>query len=733
MFRNRHNEEGAVSVFLIIILAFVFAFTAVFIDYARIAALHVQTEKLVHAAVRSVMSSYDPVLQQQYGLFAYGEGTGNRIMTKVLNDSTMVTSREGAFGLMRSRLDSSSLSMDRMLGSYGVFNAQIREDMKYRAPVTFAYEIMDKLKPISQEMKEASHTVDLLKRLHKLYEQREAKLDEILKQQRKAATGATTLRKLIMGNGSLEMNKYIYEEMDSAADAASQYLDYLERYEEFKRDPTERKERELREFRQQLNRLLANIQSELDSFRQKHDAGLIEAEALLAEARSINGEMKLVIAQYKQRAANDGYDTVSSSSSPTNTTVPVDGSLAGTRERVNELLTSEDVFRSLETGISQQRNAWNTANNYVRSMIVTLSKIPLREHTDLEMKEAVRRAFDRVHAYERAYVTKGSSNKLEQQQQGLDGNRSSDRERKEMEKKAAGRLKEAYGLIDLLAKSKESNKSFQELKGYYEQSLAFNSTASQPAVLANHSVDPTETGGEAMNAMDQLYGAAAGMLSSMGDEFFQNEYALSYYSHVDFSRFKDVIGTGTSRKGVTEALGDQLEIGNQEAEYIIYGFHNATNNLAAAYGEIFAMRIAIRTMEGLQKFASLGHPLAVLAAALLHGVEKAIEDMLMLAQQGYLYLSEYVRIKLTYKDHLRLFMMMHSSKERKMSRMLALIRYETGVNPAERPTYASGEVRSGVRLWFLSGVMKMAGAASGEGEDIEHGTYYVRKQAHFSY
>lgn len=733
MSRHRHNEEGAVSVFLIIILAFVFAFTAVFIDYARIAALHVQTEKLAHAAVRSVMSSYDPVLQQQYGLFAYGEGTGNRIMTKVLNDSTIVTSREGAFGLMRSRLDSSSLSMDRMLGSYGVFNTQIREDMKYRAPVTFAYEIVDKLKPISQEMKEASHTVDLLKRLHKLYEQREAKLDEALNQQRKAAAGATSLRKLIMGQSSLEMNKYIYEEIDSAADAASQYLDYLDRYEAFKRDPTERKERELREFRQQLNRLLAHIQSELDSFRQKHDTGLVKAEALLAEARNINGEMRLVIAQYKQRAANDGYDTVNSSPSPTNTAVLADGSLAATRDRVSELLTSEDVFRSLETGFAQQRNLRNAANNNIRSMITTLNKIPLREHTDLEMKEAVRRAFDHVYAYERAYVTKGSSNKLDQEQQALDSARGSDRERKEMEKKATERLKEAYGLIDLLTKNKESNNSFQELKGYYEQSLAFNSTAAQPTSLVNHSVDPTETGGAAMNAMDQLYEAAAGMLSSMGDEFFQNEYALSYYSHIDFGRFKDVIGSGTSRQGLTQALGDQLEIGNQEAEYIIYGFHNATGNLAAAYGEIFAMRMAIRTMEGLQKYSSLGHPLAVLAAALLYGVEKAIEDMLMLAQQGYLYLSDYVRIKLTYKDHLRLFMMMHSSKEQKLSRMLALIRYGTGVNPAERPTYAAGEVRSGIRLWFLPGVMKMVGAASGEGEDIEHGTYYVRKQAHFSY
>ncbi|KAF6585494.1 hypothetical protein H6F38_35810, partial [Paenibacillus sp. EKM208P] len=50
MFGKGHNtkdgESGAVTVFLILILAVMFGFIAVFIDYARIAALHVQTERL---------------------------------------------------------------------------------------------------------------------------------------------------------------------------------------------------------------------------------------------------------------------------------------------------------------------------------------------------------------------------------------------------------------------------------------------------------------------------------------------------------------------------------------------------------------------------------------------------------------------------------------------------------------------------------------------------------------
>jgi hypothetical protein len=245
--------------------------------------------------------------------------------------------------------------------------------------------------------------------------------------------------------------------------------------------------------------------------------------------------------------------------------------------------------------------------------------------------------------------------------------------------------------------------------------------------------DTYDAAGASMDSMDGLYGSASNLLTQLGDEFYQNEYALSYFHHVDFSRFGSLAGSGGNVGNAAQILGDQLEVNNQEVEYILYGFHNPTGNLASAYGEIFAMRLAIRTMEGLVKNSSKGNPLVVLAAALLYGVEKAIEDMIMLAQKGDVPLSDFLKFRMTYKDHLRLFLMLHSNNERKMSRMLALIRLNTDVNPAERQTYATGEVKNGMRLWFLPGVMKMLGTASKEGESIKGSVYYVTKTAHFSY
>ncbi|MBJ8192517.1 hypothetical protein JDS79_37860, partial [Bacillus cereus] len=105
--------------------------------------------------------------------------------------------------------DSSSLQMERELGKYAIFNEQIREEMKYKAPVDFTFEVLEKLKPLSQNMKEASHTVDLLKRLQKLYDRREAKLDDMLEKQRKAGAYMEEVRKrIIKQRGTYMPNQY---------------------------------------------------------------------------------------------------------------------------------------------------------------------------------------------------------------------------------------------------------------------------------------------------------------------------------------------------------------------------------------------------------------------------------------------------------------------------------------------------------------------------------------------
>ncbi|MEC0180395.1 hypothetical protein P4H61_02655 [Paenibacillus peoriae] len=738
MFGKKRNtkdrESGAVTVFLILILAVMFGFIAVFIDYARIAALHVQTERLTHAAVRSVMSAYDPVLQQEYGLFAYGESDGQQIMVKVLNDSTKRTARAETLPLMNTKLDSSSLQMERELGKYSIFNEQIREEMKYKAPVDFTFEVLEKLKPLSQNMKEASHTVDLLKRLQKLYDQREAKLDDMLAKQREAGARMEEVRKrIIKQQGAYIPNQYIWDSLEVVADIAAQYKHYVHVYEDNKKSVDDVKIMQMEKYSRRARSALDRLRQAMVQAGEEHDKLLLEAKEPLNEARQINEEMRKVIAQYKQRAANAGYDEVSAAPTPSGEGSNADPSVGSARQKAEDLLIPDKEFEQWEAEIEKQRTAINTVNNRLTGMMRTLSFYTDPFLNADMLKQEVASALKEIDKYLNAYVWPGAANVLDSEARMLDTRRGPDKERKKMEKEAKNKLKQAYRIIEVLSKGKQSAEQFQKLEQYYSESIAFNQSTSGPSVTADLSYDTYDAAGASMDSMDGLYGAASGLLTQLGDEFYQNEYALSYFHHVDFSRFGSLVGSGANVGNAAQVLGDQLEVSNQEVEYILYGFHNPTGNLASAYGEIFTMRLAIRTMEGLVKNSSKGNPLVVLAAALLYGVEKAIEDMIMLAQKGYVPLSDFLKFRMTYKDHLRLFLMLHSDNERKMSRMLALIRLNTDVNPAERQTYAKGEVKNGMRLWFLPGVMGMLGTASKEGESIKGSVYYVTKTAHFSY
>ncbi|MGW8956753.1 hypothetical protein [Paenibacillus sp. NPDC055715] len=730
----KDGESGAVTVFLILILAVMFGFIAVFIDYARIAALHVQTERLTHAAVRSVMSAYDPALQQDYGLFAYGESSGEQIMAKVLNDSAKRTPHANTLPLMNTKLDSSSLHMERELGKYAIFNEQIREEMKYKAPVDFTVEVLEKLKPLSQNMKEASHTVDLLKRLQKLYDKREAKLDDMLEKQREAGAYMEEVRKrIIKQRGAYIPNQYIWDSLEVVADIAAQYKHYVHVYEDNKKSVDDVKMMQIEKYARRARSALDLLGQAMIKIGEEHDKLLVEAKEPLNEARQINEEMRQVIAQYKQRAANAGYDEVSAAPTPSGGSSSADPSVGSARQKADDLLIPDMEFDQMEATIEKQRTAIHTVNNRLTSMIRTLSfYTDPNLNTDMFRQEVIS-TLKEMDKYLNAYAWTGPSNVLDDEARAMDTRRGPDKERKKMEKEAKKKLKQAYQIIEMLSKGTQSAGQFQKLEQYYNESISFNQSASSPSVAADLSYDTYDAAGASMDSMDGLYGAASGLLTQLGDEFFQNEYALSYFNHVDFSRFGSLAGSGGNVGNATQILGDQLELNNQEVEYILYGFHNSTGNLASAYGEIFAMRLSIRTMEGLVKNSSKGNPLVVLAAALLYGVEKAIEDMIMLAQKGYVPLSDFLKFRMTYKDHLRLFLMLHSNNERKMSRMLALIRLNTDVNPAERQTYARGEVKNGMRLWFLPGVMKMLGTASEEGESIKGSVYYVTKTAHFSY
>lgn len=704
-------------------------FVAIFIDYARMAAFKVQAERMAHAAMRSVMSAYDTSLRE-YGLFAYGDSSGDAIMAKVLNDSVKPSSVKDGFPILDIQWDTTSLRMERELGRYHIFNRQIQEDMKYRAPVDFVIEVINRFKPISDEMKEAAHTVDLLKKLQKLYDKREKLLDEAISNQAASAEKVKRLPVLIMKSPA----QMIYDEMleetpDTAAETAARYADYLSKKQADEGLPFNEQQYilELGRYRTGVNHVVTEISMLLQPALQTHQTKLVEAQAKIEEARQINEEMKRVIAEGESRSENADYEHVGSAALP-GTSAPSTGSgseVKSTRSLASELVREDVLFDRLSSRVHSQNESFSDMRKDSIELNAQLRDVIHR--SGVPIKPAVIRAGQTVEQYMDSFGRKGPSNLIAQSKQELENGRGSDAQRKENDKQSKGELRAVKRILTRIEKGNSGSKqAFKQLEQFYEDNLELNEKSKGNVETADVASDPYDSGGQAMRGMDHLFGGMSGLLDDLGDELFQNEYALAYFNSMDFGQlFSWTEGSGDAN--------DVFKLENQELEYIIYGFHNPSGNIAAAYAEVFGIRLAIRTAEGLVENSKLGNPLLVLSAAILYGITHAVEDMVKLAKDGSVELSKYIKVELTYRDHLRLFLLMHSSNERKMSRMLALIRLNTGVNPDEKQTYASGQIRSSIKLWFLPGVVRSIGAAMGSADQVEDGRLFIERKADYSY
>lgn len=739
VFSRNRSEHGAVTVFFIVIFAAVFAFVALFIDFARMFALQAQVETLAHAASRSVLSAYDRELAERYGLFAYGQTDGNYIMSKVLQDQFELVRQKEGFPLLNARLDSSAVEFMHPIGTYPMFEQQIREQMKYRAPIDITIELLNRFKPMAGVMKEASNTVDLLGKLQKLYDQREAKLDQLLELQRQAGKTMEPYAKVLSGGGGSGS-------LSTLVDAAAEYPEFVSQVEaDAGLEPEDRMyTAEISRYRSATSGLFASLDRTLRIAEQRHASYLPQAKTLLDEARRINEQMRQTIAEAKHRPEQAAYNEVSAGISTRSGNLdPVGEGAAITeiRGQADALLLSEELFASLASDIDRQITAFAELRSTGNTLQAQSGSVLSATAPPSSFASSVNNAVRASDAYLRQFVTPGSDNVLEASTRKLDAHRSSDKERKATEKAASATLKDAASWIRKIEQLKsglsEHQAKFDLLKEKMEANRSLNrslnrSVAGEEAGATSVNDDPSEAGRASMGMMDNIYGGLASLMGGMSDNVYQTEYVASYFHFLDVSVLNGLF-EGKNQADALEAIRGQLAPESQEVEYILYGAHHPAGNIAAAFGEIFAMRLAIRTMEGLVKNAAKGNPLLVFAAALLYGAQHALQDMISLTRDGKIQISDYLKVDLTYRDHLRLFLLLHGRSEQRLSRMLAVIALNTGVDPAERSTYVKGNVTVAMPLWFLPGVSKALGKVGILKGHVEGSQYYVAKQADFSY
>ena len=183
----RHDgEKGTVSVYLVAALAAFILLTGLLIDFARVAVFRKQLELAVKSGVRSVMSAYDPVVRERYGLFIRGGDPAVDLFRQAV-EANLRQGESAGFRFLDGRWESGDVTESRPLADHGVFRRQVAEEMKYKAPIDLALEVASRFRGLGNAVREAAATVETLESARKAYERRERALDEAARRQ--AAAG----------------------------------------------------------------------------------------------------------------------------------------------------------------------------------------------------------------------------------------------------------------------------------------------------------------------------------------------------------------------------------------------------------------------------------------------------------------------------------------------------------------------------------------------------------------
>jgi hypothetical protein len=312
-----------------------------------------------------------------------------------------------------------------------------------------------------------------------------------------------------------------------------------------------------------------------------------------------------------------------------------------------------------------------------------------------------------LHAYEQLYSLPGQVLK-DRRESVLDASIKS--KLAEQKRQTASKWREANRMLQGLAgvpARPDYQEIFNQVRSRYEQNLLFNQQAASAteAYRLDHPKDANEAAEQSATTMDGLFAGMSDMLIQGRDTFYFGEYAANRFSYFEPQQLHALFVNGDADGALQTA-----SFHNQEMEYVLYGFHDPLGNLIAAYGELFSVRLAIRTMEGLIESRALGHPLLILSAAVLYGLEKSMEDLLAFAEKGSAPLSKYMQVELTYLDYLRLFMLLHGGEEaRRLGRMIAVIEQNTGLQLTSVPAGVTADATVSMKLWFLPGIMSMLG------------------------
>ncbi|MGG1520220.1 hypothetical protein ABE504_32925 [Paenibacillus oryzisoli] len=726
MRRFLYSANGAVSVYLILIIVPIFIFQAVLIDFARIQTASQESQIAVDAAARSVLSAFDPKLQQ-YGLYAVAQPQPE---SQAIFEEMFTNNLSGAVTATRLHWADTKpvdgtlrLTPVYALSSHVVFKQQVLEDMKIKAPIEFTLEIADKFtkQGMTEPFRFGSSFTQKAAEIERRIEEREQKLDEAWdtseKLYKKLAGYHTDYAKRIAELDALASRiglhtadevrseianvrsqlESLYASMRDidasiaslarAGEAAAAGIQSLTASKQTLANQVSQLSQKMNDLEQLLQdivtyaSLLAATKLEASSQVKVVQQLQQEVEGLLREAKTINEDIRSKVGAAGQASANSANDVFS-----------------------HVAVLGEAYFYEYQTGIAGMTALFaafeaKMANIY----LFTGDKTAEANQANDAYGDASTSFYAKQQPLEQARI---GANEAAQSQKN---------DQRSKIQNVLDKAKQAIGgcsitgvadgdsdLYDKLQGEGQSNGFFQKYMTVNRQTASFGSEIP----VETEKAEPFAL--HAMSLLEAFNQAAA----VVRDELYLNEYGLTKFNYRTYGLEKDRSGDVKKANALTDPAAHALAA--QEAEYLLYGFSSCTANMASAYGEMFAFRAAIRTLEALldpkKELLNIGSPMLVLLVAAAEGTVKAYQDMSQLVKGEAVELSAKLggkALTLTYKDYLRIFMMLHSNNSKLLARMQSLIELNSRVDLTQTTTYLQANAVSELRLWFIPQVMKL--------------------------
>lgn len=719
------KDNGAVSIFAIMIVLPIFLVNALFIDTARIILAERQIENALDTAIRSTMANFNEKLAS-VGLFSY-QGTESEAQSDFESyvQKQGFTDQNDSFSMARPKIESAEASFDtgRNLVDIDVFEYQVLESMKYQAPAQIGIEIFDLISTLDFDFDEddvdsVEELGDKYEELFDLIKKRNEKIDDIeddIQEYIEMIKDGGTL-KFIIGTGSIESDPDI--EIPERINSMSGFIRHYDRYQDLKEeienneddDDLEDEEQEVENYE---NAVAYKKDTELgyfNSFDERQDSirtNLFRSHNSEDSAEVYNDQIKEILAEIEEIGLDDSEDR-----NNLKKLILEDEFFTDIHEITEELYREFDQDQEklpkemiLEGNISEYNTVVQLVDGFYKvieedkDISITIKNYLQGKYEDLQEGE---------NTLENHFNNFQKTKKALQDEEGS---------AEEEEKKGDNAFNDLLDLINIAEEVYEDQQEYNKLVEIIEEY--------DGAVESDGDNDIDKSGfiKNAYQTFKSFLTFIKKFPKSFRNELYMNEYIMANYGGI-----KDL----TLDK-------ESFKYDKTKSLFITYGYPISGMNYAKFLLDIAMLVFVADLIKNVLTKGGFAGPFGFLRAV-ANALTEAVEAILQLTSKKGEYKWEPLKglsseIEVDLPTFLRIFMVMKSLvgpsyNDNKKRRLQAVLTRDTGVKLNDSPSYIEGTVEAEIDLLFIPAVLR---ALPDKNNKVKGNTYIIRKNKVFSY